>query len=385
MLLHNLRLSDSGPPQSMLIEAGFIKAIAPAGYPPAAALILNFSEAFAFPGLINSHDHLDFNSFPLLGNRPYPNYVAWGIDIHAHHKELIDRVRRIPRNLRVQWGMYKNLINGITTVVHHGPPLTVPDPLISVYQNCYSLHSVGLEKNWRLKLNGPWRGGRPFVIHIGEGTDAVSRQEIDSLIRWNIFRRPLIGVHGVAMSARQAGRFLALVWCPDSNLFLLGKTAAIPELKAHTQVVFGTDSTLTGSWNLWDQLRLAKASGMASSQELLAMLTTTPAQVWHLPHLGRLAPGRQADIVVARQKHLPHLADSFQALHPADILLVMHQGEIKLFDASLYAQIKKLYRRSTDFSSIRIGDATKFVKGQLPALMQAMAGYCPGISFPVSY
>jgi cytosine/adenosine deaminase-related metal-dependent hydrolase len=386
MLLHNLRLGDHAPRQSLHIQDGLIRRLDPTGSrEPGAGLRLHFDQAMAFPGLINSHDHLDFNSFPLLGNRFYPNYVEWGKDIHVQDKEVIDQVRQIPKTLRVQWGLYKNLLNGITTVVNHGPPLEVSEALITVFQQCHCLHSVRLEPRWRYKLNKPGRAAHPFVIHIGEGTDPLAAREIDELIRWNIFRRPLIGVHGVAMTGRQAARFRALVWCPDSNLFLLGKTAAIPELKAHTTILFGTDSTLSGSWNLWDQLRLAQATGMAGSQELLDMLTCRPAAVWHLPHTGRLAPGLQADVVVAREKQGLSFADNFCQLNPEDILLVLHRGEIKLFDASLYQSLKKQDSLPGDFSSIVLGQERKFVKGDLPALLSGISRHHPGISFPVSF
>src|SRR5690242_9639325 len=83
-------------------------------------LRIEFENAIAFPGLINSHDHLDFNLFPKLGNRIYNNYSEWGKDIHVQNKETIDAVLKIPLPLRTQWGLYKNLLNGITTVVNHG-------------------------------------------------------------------------------------------------------------------------------------------------------------------------------------------------------------------------------------------------------------------------
>jgi len=38
-------------------------------------IYINCNGYMAFPGLINSHDHLDFNLFPLWGNRKYNNYV----------------------------------------------------------------------------------------------------------------------------------------------------------------------------------------------------------------------------------------------------------------------------------------------------------------------
>src|SRR6478736_963133 len=78
---------------------------------------INFQGALVFPGLINSHDHLDFNCFPALGHRVYSNYREWGNDIQLRDKPVIEQVLNIPEILRTQWGIYKNLINGVTTVV----------------------------------------------------------------------------------------------------------------------------------------------------------------------------------------------------------------------------------------------------------------------------
>ena len=86
---------------------------------------LRFEGALAFPGLINSHDHLDFNLFPRLGNRTYANTAEWSADIQTADRRIIDAVRKVPKALRTQWGLYKNLMNGVTTVVHHGERLRI--------------------------------------------------------------------------------------------------------------------------------------------------------------------------------------------------------------------------------------------------------------------
>ncbi|MGH2565390.1 MAG: hypothetical protein ACRDE5_12795, partial [Ginsengibacter sp.] len=140
---------------------------------------IEFTDAIAFPGLINSHDHLDFNLFSQTGNRIYNNYTEWGKDIHKENKQGIDAVLKVPQHLRTQWGLYKNLLNGVTTVVNHGKKLKIQNGLITVLQNNYSLHSVQFEKNWKWKLNRIFRNNEPVVIHIGEGTDKASHQEID--------------------------------------------------------------------------------------------------------------------------------------------------------------------------------------------------------------
>jgi cytosine/adenosine deaminase-related metal-dependent hydrolase len=110
----------------------------------------DFNDAIVFPGLTNSHDHLDFNLFPQLGNKLYEDYIHWGNDIHLNYKNQINAVLAVPKQLRVQYGLYKNLLAGITTVVNHGENLLLNDPVINVLQPA-CLHSVGFEKNWKLK------------------------------------------------------------------------------------------------------------------------------------------------------------------------------------------------------------------------------------------
>jgi len=44
---------------------------------------------------------------------------------------------------------------------------------------------------------------------------------------------------------------------PDSNYFLVGETADVGMLKQHINIIFGTDSALSASWSIWEQLRLA--------------------------------------------------------------------------------------------------------------------------------
>ena len=64
------------------------------------------------------------------------------------------------------------------------------------------LHSTQLEKKLKLKLNNPFAKTFPFVIHIGEGTNEKSHEEINELIKWNFLKRKIIGVHGICDDRR---------------------------------------------------------------------------------------------------------------------------------------------------------------------------------------
>src|ERR1700690_2993994 len=98
MWLNNLRFPDKEGLHDLRIHDGKIAAIRPAEPTPGPSL--DFDGALAFPGLINSHDHLDFNLFPPLANRIYNNYTEWGPDIHANNKAAIEPILRIPQPLR---------------------------------------------------------------------------------------------------------------------------------------------------------------------------------------------------------------------------------------------------------------------------------------------
>ncbi|WP_426671160.1 amidohydrolase family protein [Mucilaginibacter sp. McL0603] len=381
MVLNNLRIALTDQQVSIRVNEGKIAQILPAHFHDKNDQHeLNFDNAIVFPGLINSHDHLDFNLFPSLGDRTYNNYTEWGRHIHKNYKDKINEVLKVPEALREQWGVYKNLLCGVTTVVNHGKKIKNPPDIITVYQDCQSIHSVQFEKKWRLALNRPFRKQIPVVIHSGEGTDEASFKEISTLAKWNLFKRPLIAVHGVAMNETQAKDFKALVWCPESNYFLLDRTAPVNRLKKYITVLFGTDSTLTGNWDLWDHVSLARKTKFLTDKELYDTLTVNAANTWQL-NSGEIAEGRDADLVIAKSKHGLEGADAFFSINPEDILLVMHKGNISLFDEELYPQLKEL--NLIGYSKVFIDGTYKYVRGNLSLLMQNIKRHYPKAEFPV--
>ena len=343
---------------------------------------IHFENAIAFPGLINSHDHLDFNCFPALGNRTYNNYAEWGKYIHSNYRNEINAVLQIPVSLRASWGMYKNLIAGITTVVNHGDELQVKDPQIRIIQDVQNLHSVKNEAGWKRKLNNPLAKKKYCVIHVGEGKDAESHKEITEILKWNFFKRKLIGIHGVAMTASQARHFKAIVWCPESNRFLLGIDAPVKELKQQALIVLGTDSTLTGNWNMWNHIRLARQTRQAKDTEIFEMLTGSPSSLWNL-NKGKIAAGKDADIIVAERK-CGNAMDSFFATNPEDILLVMQEGNIRLFDTSISQQLDVPGFEISRYRPVYINNREKWVPKEMINLITSIHAINDAVDFPCS-
>jgi cytosine/adenosine deaminase-related metal-dependent hydrolase len=386
MRLCNLNIIETDGLQYIQVEKGKIKAITddektleniPKDWR------IEFENAIAFPGLINSHDHLDFNLFPKLGNRIYNNYSEWGKDIHTQNKDVINAVLKIPQQLRTQWGIYKNLLNGITTVVNHGAKLKIADPFITILQDNYSLHSIQFERYWQLKLNNFFSKKRPYVIHVGEGTDEMAHNEILTLIKKNFFNKSLVAVHGVAMDEEQAKNFKGVIWCPDSNFFLLNATADIKRLKTKTRILFGTDSTLTADWNLWNHLRLARRTDLLNDRELFKTLTKTPSLAWEQNHTGAISINKNADIVIAKAIAGKGF-DAFYSLNPKNIQFILHRGKIRLFDEEIKGQLMGYYFPISQFSKINVDGNWKYVYGDLPKLIREVKGYYPQVNFPIS-
>lgn len=334
------------------------------------SLVTNMQGLVAFPGFINSHDHLDFNNYPQLGNGGYNNYAEWGPGIHNRYAAEIEAVKRIPQPLRIQWGLYKNLLNGFTTVVNHGEKIKGQNSLITVFQDCYNLHSVSFEKNWWWKLNHPFRNSQPYVMHLGEGVDEKALLEIKKIKRSNILRKKIIAVHGIAMTSRDIDSFAGLVWCPASNYFMFGKTADINELKSSCTIMFGTDSTLTSPWRVQEHFRQALAPGGVTGEELADMLTVTPARTWKLSDCGIIAEGKAADIVIY----------SGTKLDEAVMMMVIKNGEVMLADETLID--KKETGLDRPYSRIRLGRQVLYVKGNLAALTEEIVRYYPAAEIP---
>ncbi len=377
MVLHDVSIYGSAERKHIHLLNGFIQAIT--GQREALDTVdddtrLEMDGAIVLPGFINSHDHLDFNCFPQLGNKIYTNYTEWGTDIHGANADVIKAVQQIPQALRVQWGLYKNLINGFTTVVNHGERLDTDDALVNVFRDHYQLHSPAFEKNWSLKLNHPLRNKKPFVMHIGEGTDEAAHKEIGKVIKANLFKRKIVAVHGVAMDFRQAASFEGVVWCPASNYFLLGKTAAVNQWKRQTKIVFGMDSTLTSSWQVAAHFTAALDSGMVTEKELLDMLTVIPASLWGFGDRGVIKEKMKADLVVKQKSN--NLFNNYQE----EMLLVVKGGETGLAAAAVFAQLPA--REKINYEHISIGGNSFMVKAGIVTLVNELLSYYPQVQIP---
>jgi cytosine/adenosine deaminase-related metal-dependent hydrolase len=274
---------------------------------------LDLRDHLVFPGLINAHEHLHVNAVPPLpAAAPFPNSYAWIEVFRAHLRtSAVAAALARPKALRLRHGALKNLLAGVTCVAHHDPwhpaldAADFPVALLRGHGWAYALGwpDYGPPVRESFEATPP---GRPWLIHLAEGSDAVARAELDQLDRLGCLASNSVLIHGVGLSERDMQRVIergaAVVWCPSSNLALLGRTLDPRRLHAAGRLALGSDSRLSGGRDLLDELGVAAAQGGLGADALLSLVTNRAAAVLRLPERGRLAPGLPADLVIAADR-----------------------------------------------------------------------------------
>jgi cytosine/adenosine deaminase-related metal-dependent hydrolase len=350
------------------IGGGVIRALGEVG----GARGIDCSGYLVLPGLINAHDHLEFNLFPRLGNGPYRSAGDWARDIHRSFSSSIRRVLKVPLADRLLWGGIKNLLSGVTTVCHHNPwhRLFAKHFPVRVLRAFSWGHSLEFERDLRAR-HACCPAARPFVFHAGEATSAAARQEMEQLDSLGLFAPNAVMVHAVGLAprwtARARERGCTVVWCPSSNLFTLGRTLPRRVLSSGLPVALGTDSALTAQGDMHDELRVARAASGLGTERLYRMVTDIAAQVLRLRRgEGTLRPGGVADLVFFRDDgHTP--ADTLLASRPEAALVA---GRLEFATPEFAAAWPGLPSRPP---RIAVNGRTFFLRRNAPAMAAGLA------------
>jgi cytosine/adenosine deaminase-related metal-dependent hydrolase len=294
-------------------------------------LVIRASDGDLHPGLINSHDHLHRNHYGRLGVPPYRNAYDWGDDIHARYPEIIAAGRALPRGDQLLRGAEKNLRAGVTTVVHHDPWEHVFDdafPLRVLRVQC--AHSLRAIADAELGLDD----AAPFMIHLAEGTDDCAAGEIMELHRRGLVNRNLLAVHLVGATEDGIRMLRAVgagvIWCPTSNLFMFGQTTPAELLAPGIDVLLGSDSLLSGSGTLLDELRVARELHILSDERLMESVGRGPARRFGMD-CASLDYGSRADFAIFRRPVLEATAN--------DVALVVAGGRVRVLDPDLVSAL----------------------------------------------
>ncbi len=270
---------------------------------------IDLGGARLLPGLINAHDHLHLNgALPRLRFRDaYRNASEWIADItpRLSTDPLLLAHRAQPRAQRLVAGGLKNLLSGVTTVLHHDPRdpvLDAPGFPVDVPAPAGWAHSLALDGEAAVRASREAAApGGLWVIHAAEGIDTAATLEFDRLDALGCIAPGTLLVHGLGLSAPQQRRLLeagaGLVWCPGSNLHLFGRTLEPGWLFERGGLVLGSDSRISGERDLLAELaRVRELTGWHEAR-LEAWVTEGAARLLGLHDRGRLAPGLRADLV----------------------------------------------------------------------------------------
>jgi 5-methylthioadenosine/S-adenosylhomocysteine deaminase len=312
------------------------------------------------PGLIDLHGHPEFNVFaPWEAPQQFTNRYQWRAS-EPYHALVRDPqnvlLTKLPPHTQLRYAEIRALVGGVTAIQgSSGKDRRTDEALVrNVDLQIFGQHRA------RAMIDLPSRAGSgqagqqlarylddighgkvdAFYVHLAEGQpdDPRSLREFDHLVELGALTRATIVIHGTALTPAQLGRLKeearGLVWSPQSNLRLYGATTNVAAaLDAGLPVALGADWLPSGSTSLLAELKvarheLARQGHPIATRDLVHMVTAGAADLAGLgDRLGRLAPGRPADILVL-ERHVADPYDNVCLADPSWVDLVLIGGDL---------------------------------------------------------
>jgi cytosine/adenosine deaminase-related metal-dependent hydrolase len=324
------------------------------------------------PGLINTHDHLEFSLFPKLGRGPYRNAEQWATDIYHPYASPIREHLDVPKPIRLWWGGIRNLLSGATTVCHHNEfraDIFEDGFPVRVLKGYAWSHSLLFGQDIAAAFRAT-DSQTPYIIHLGEGVDSASAAEVFELDRKGLLDARTVIVHGVALDDGGhdllVRRGAALIWCPGSNLFTLGTTLSPERIRQNPRIALGSDSALTAG-DLLDQVSIARELGIPAEQ-IFALVTTRAADVLKLQNgEGTLRAGSIADIIAIPDSGVSP-ADTLSQTTSDQIELVLSAGTPSLLSRQMLSRFPLEFHSGLD--AIDVEGSKRYVRAPVTQLLE---------------
>ena len=342
--------------------------------------VVDLAGARLLPGLINAHDHLQFDNFARTRFRDrHTNVAEWIADVtaHRHSDSRLAADISLDFESRLLAGGFKNLLSGVTTVAHHDArhaAFDAPGYPVRVPRHYGWAHSLGVDREAGVTASyqatpDDW----PWIIHAGEGVDDDAREEFARLEALGCIRENTLLVHALGFDAAQMSRLIAagaaVIWCPASNAYLFGRTLDPLALSLAGRLAIGSDSRLSGARDLLDELRAARDAAPDSAPFLETLITQHNARLLRLGDRGTITRGALADLVVIPRRPLADVRRS-------ELRMVMIGGDMRYGDADIAAALSP----DSDCAAVVVDGANKVLARKLVERLESLHWREPGLS-----
>ncbi|MCK9330052.1 MAG: amidohydrolase family protein [Candidatus Cloacimonetes bacterium] len=348
----------------------------------------DYKNKFAYKPFINSHDHLISNWFPRSGNHlPYTNSHIW-VEENKNSESFLERNKIWENNgdfdllnenakLIVKMGMYKNIFSGVHILQDH---IKQQKP---EYYKMFDIYVIEQFTQCHSIILGNWWGGStaeeemkhskgiiPFIIHLSEGIDNVSKSEFNILLEKDLLRMNTLIIHGICLTKDELSKIsevgASVCWCPSSNMYLIGQTLdVLSALEKGVNICLGTDSTMTGGIHLFDEFKHAKrACNKITGQVLYQMVTKNAEKALFLNDQSILH--NQNNLLILEQMH-DDIYENLLYQEIDNIDLLIHQSK-PIYGNLAYFELFNL--NSNDYEIFKIGNKEKFIIGH-PQLLNS--------------
>jgi len=316
------------------------------------------------PGLIDPHNHMSYNTLPRWRHDgpTFSNRGQWNGPVGD---EMYDALFEPTDPIAARYAELRLLLAGTTSVHKSQAPDACLDGVRNLdrAENGNDLGYSGdaftecvfpLRDNCRDAPNyatGERVPDRRYVAHVSEGYDDASRAEFDDFVAAGQLGEKTTIIHCIACDGPQLtqvrGAGAALVWSPQSNIDLYGRTLDVPAaLRMGIPVALGPDWTPSGTMNQLAEMKCAAQvsdrhfGGSIDGRDILRMVTRDAAKAMGIEDLvGTLEVGKAADVLALKgDRARPY--ESILAAGNADVQLVMiggvaHMGAAGVVDTNI--------------------------------------------------
>jgi len=382
---------------------------ATAGY--AAATILTCTDAVIAPGLINAHDHTEYDGAPPTphGMTRWQHRNGWRTGAGGE-MALLPKPKSTTDVKIIAMAETRFLLGGTTTINGSGgvnglvrnaaayPDKTQTEGLKSpsAFFDTFPLGdsdgtelATGCTYPSIRAASTAFKAGAAYTPHISEGINAAAENEFICLKPTLVTEQTAI-IHSVGVTATDvdviAKAKAKVIWSARTNIDLYGNTAPITLLKTMGVTLgLGTDWLASGSMNMLRELQCVDSLNQKyfgkvfDDKSIVELATKGSALALRMDsELGELSAGHLADIAIFSSSSSKDYRAVIDAA-PQDVLLVLRGGK------PLYGEATTIDALKTGCSDLAMCGTKKKLCVDTPGVTLADIEAAAAASYPLFY